>query len=131
MASVARSGWRRARSSIAGAVAEATSGAVERELAIHGEREVEILRQMSDVLQELGRLSGDVGVARDSLEEAKAGVRELTVVVQTLAASLAEMRQQLEAQMEAANETTEILGRLLASARSRLEALEDAAGSPR
>ena len=97
MPSVARSGWRRAKSSIADEVAARMEG--------HAAREQEILRQLTDVFKEIVRLSEEVS--------------QLSRRVADLAATVS-------VQVDVDNQSTELLGRLLAQARARLDALEEA-----
>ncbi|HEV8065268.1 MAG TPA: hypothetical protein VGP46_10575 [Acidimicrobiales bacterium] len=116
MASVARSGWHRFRSSLADEVAARN----ERAIAESAEREAETLRQMSDVFSELGRLSRDVGVLHESLHELRVQSDQNHLL-------LDEIRSALNAMVDTDSEATAVLGRVLQSTRSRLDSLEDAA----
>jgi hypothetical protein len=84
------------------------------------EREEEILRQMTDVFKELARISVDLGAVWHAVEELRAHV-------DAQAATLAELLDVTSVQTEVGNQSTEILGRLLQSARARLDVLEGAA----
>ena len=95
MPSVARSGWRRAKSGIADEVAARLQ-----------EREEEILRQLGDVFKEIVRLSSEVA---------------------EISKRVAELADTVSVQVDVENQSTELLGRLLAQARARLDALEEAA----
>jgi hypothetical protein len=107
VASIARRVWHRVRSSLAD------------EVAARGvERDVELFRQMSDVFKELARISVDLGAVWHSVEGLRAQI-------DSQAATLAELLNQIDAE----NQSTEILGRLLQSARARLDVLEGAAQS--
>jgi hypothetical protein len=96
------------------------------------ERENEMLRQMSDVFSELGRLSRDIGTLAAAVHElqlkADAQAAALREIDEHAAARDGELLDTLTAHVAADNQSTEILGRLLQATRSRLEALEDAAG---
>ena len=79
-------------------------------VAVHGtSADAEILRQLSDVFKELAHLSA-------ALEETKGKLDNLADSVNE--------------QIENASESTELLGRLLQSARARIEVLEGARQSP-
>ena len=107
MASIARRGWHRVMSSFDARVVE---------------REEEILRQMTDVFKELARISVDLGAVWHAVEELRAHV-------EAQSATLAELLDVTSLQTEVGEQSTEILGRLLQAARSRLDALERAAPS--
>ncbi len=111
MPSVTRSGWRRVKASIAAEVATS--------LTDHAERETEILRQLSDVFKELNRLSVDIGTLKSQLDE-------LTGKVDSETAAIAELSDAMKVQLEVENQSTELLGRLVQSARARLEVVESA-----
>jgi septal ring factor EnvC (AmiA/AmiB activator) len=86
-------------------------------------RQDELLRQMADVFKELAHLSVDIGAIWRSVE----GLR---VQIDAQAAVLAEILDMTTVRMGVENESTEILGRLLQSARSRLDVLEEAVQNP-
>ena len=75
------------------------------------EERAEILRQLSDVFKELAHLSVDIGAVFRSLEETKVTIAQLGDAVTE--------------RTEVGNESLELLGRLLESARARIEALEE------
>lgn len=77
----------------------------------HTERETEILRQLTDVFGELKRLSAEVSALEQGIGDVHA---KLLQVISTVDASI-----------ETHIETTQLLGRLLESARGRLEVLEE------
>jgi uncharacterized protein involved in exopolysaccharide biosynthesis len=83
----------------------------------HAERETEILRQLADVSAELKRLSEQVAAREQAVSETNAKLQPLISM--------------LEASLETQLQTTELLGRLLESARGRLEVLEEALNSAR
>lgn len=112
MSSVARRGWQRVKSSVA----------VEVEARV-AEREMELLREMSDVFKELAHISVDLGAIWRS-------VQDLRAQVDAQAATLAELVEATTLQMDVANQSTELLGRLLQSARARLDVLEGVAQNP-
>jgi hypothetical protein len=84
------------------------------------EREAETLRQMTDMFSEVGRLSRDVGVLHQSLHELRVQSDENRLLLE-------EIRNVLNAMLDTDGEATAVLGRVLQSARTRLDALEDAA----
>lgn len=94
VASIARSGWRRASSSIAARTAAEVAPT-----------QAEILRQLSDVFAEIAKLSGAVG----ELEK-----------------RLADLGDSVSVLVDVENQSTELTGRLLAQARARIDALEEA-----
>ncbi len=103
--------WRRLKASLANEIQART----ETSLADHAEREVEVLRQLADVFKELALLSqslGDIGRAVAALER-----------------QLAEIRETVGMNLDVDGQSTELLGRLLASTRARLEAVEEAVRS--
>jgi hypothetical protein len=104
VASVGRSGVQRVRSSLAGVVKARVA------------REDEILRQMSDVFKELAHLSVDVGAVWQSVESLRAKVDAQTAMLSELLA--------VTTMVDAERQSTELLGRLLQSARARLDVLE-------
>jgi hypothetical protein len=67
---------------------------------------------MSDVFRELARLSVDIGAVWRSVEE--------------LRATLAPLVNAATVEVDAEQESTELLGRLLQSTRARLDVLEEA-----
>jgi hypothetical protein len=101
VASIARRGWQRVKLSFADEVA-----------ARSVERDAELFRQMSDVFRELARLSVDIGAVWRSVEE--------------LRATLAPLVNAATVEVDAEQESTELLGRLLQSTRARLDVLEEA-----
>jgi len=111
VASVARRGWRRVKSSLADEVVARTD-----------QREAEILRQLSDVFSELARLSRDVGAVWRALEDISSRLNEQ-------AAATAALVDSVNIQIDTDYQSTEILGRLLQSTRARLDVLEEAAQS--
>ncbi len=115
MSSVARANVRRLMSGFATEVA----GRNAQDFAESAERETETLRQMSDVLGDVGRLSVDVGAVWHVLGEVRAEVAETRKIVADLVTAL-------ETQIELTHQSTELLGRLVESARARLDALEEA-----
>jgi hypothetical protein len=94
MASIARRGWHRVKSSLADEVAARAL-----------ERDVELFRQLSDVFKELA-------VIRRCVEELRAQI---------------EAQAELGLQNDVESQSIEILGRLVRSARARLDVLEGAA----
>lgn len=104
MSSVARRGWHAVRRNVAGDLTE---------------RDAEVLRQMSDVFKELAHLSVDLGAVWRS-------VQDLREQLDVQAAVLAELVDATTLQIDLGNQSTELLGRLLESARARLDVLEGA-----
>lgn len=80
-------------------------------------RETEILRQLTDVFAELKRLSAQASALQGVSDELKAKLEHLVSAV--------------DADIETHIQTTQLLGRLLESARARLEILEEAENSPK
>jgi ABC-type transporter Mla subunit MlaD len=135
--SVARSGWHRAKSSITDEVVSRTTEALATALKDHAEREAEMLRQMSDVFRELSRLSVDVGAVWRAVGDAKAQLVDVEKKVDDLhrkleaqAVAVAELTDTLGVQIDVETQSTELLGRLLQSARTRLEVVEKAVQAP-
>lgn len=122
MSSVARSGWRRAKSSIADEVSERTAAA----LADHAERQVEMLRQMSDMFREIARLSVDLGAVWQTLVQTRAELTEARELLASLNSVTSELRDTVSVQVDVENQSTELLGRLLTSTRSRVDELAEA-----
>lgn len=91
------------------------------------EREAETLRQMSDLFSEVGRLSVDLGAVFQAVEQLRAEIRDSRADLASLHAEAAVLSEAVTNQIEAANQSVEALGRLLQSARSRIDALEEAA----
>jgi len=112
VASVARRSWHRVKSSLADEV-EARVAA----------RQEELLRQLSDVFKELAHISVDLGAVWQSLEALRLQVDAQAVV-------LDDVLEMTTVRLGVANESTELLGRLLQSARSRLDVLEGASQNP-
>jgi len=108
VASAARRGWRRVKSSLADEVVARTTG-----------EDNEILRQLSDVFSELARLSRDVGAVWRAVED-------MSTRFNAHAAELAALVDAVNAQVDTDYQSTEILGRLLQSTRARLEVVEEA-----
>jgi len=113
--SITRSVWDRMRASVVTDVAERGT-----------DKETELLRQMADVFKELARLSVDLGALWSSLEETKGKLDEVGRKLDVQASVLAELTDTVNEQIEVGNESTELLGRLLQSARARIEVLEGA-----
>jgi hypothetical protein len=90
-------------------------------VARSAKREEEILRQLSDVFKELAHLSVDV--TKGKLDDAH---RKLDAQ----AAILSELSDTVNEQIDIGNESTELLGRLLQSARGRLDVLEGSRQNP-
>jgi ABC-type transporter Mla subunit MlaD len=115
VASVGRSAWNRMSSGI---------------VARSAKREEEILRQLSDVFKELAHLSVDVGALWSSLEETKGKLDDAHRKLDAQAAILSELSDTVNEQIDIGNESTELLGRLLQSARGRLDVLEGSRQNP-
>jgi ABC-type transporter Mla subunit MlaD len=115
VASVARKGWHRVKSSLADEVIARTE-------QLQSAREKEILRQLSDVFSELARLSTDVGAVWRAVEE-------VSTRLDAQATDIATLVDAVNAQIDIEYQSTEILGRLLQSTRARLEVLEQASPS--
>ena len=113
--------WNRALSGLASKVP--TRGAIENAQA-------EVLRQMSDVFKELAHLSVDVGALWSSLEETKVKLDEANRKLDAQTRLLSELSDTVNEQIDIGNESTEILGRLLRSARDRLDVLEGSRPQP-
>jgi hypothetical protein len=122
-----RSRWLRMRRSLGDEVAArldtALAGHASREtealerIAVLGEQVTALLAQMSDVFKELGLISEANGELRRAVDDMD---RRLT-------GKLADLGDTVDSSLEVDNQSTELLGRLLASARARLDALEEAA----
>ncbi|MFZ0172351.1 MAG: hypothetical protein WAL04_11770 [Acidimicrobiales bacterium] len=119
MTSFPRSVWDRMRSSVAAEVA-----------ARGTDNEAELLRQMTDVFKELAHLSVDLGAVWSSLEETKGKLDEMGRRLDVQATVFAEFTDTVNEQIENDSESTELLGRLLQSARARIEVLEGGRQSP-
>jgi hypothetical protein len=115
VASVTRSAWNRMSLGIAGRSAK---------------HEDEVLRQLSDVFKELAHLSVDVGALWSSLEETKVKLDEANRKLDAQTRLLSELSDTVNEQIDIGNESTEILGRLLRSARDRLDVLEGSRPQP-
>ena len=92
--------------------------------------EAEILRQLTDVFKELAHLSTDLGAVWRSLEETKVKVDDLNRKLDAHATVLIHLADALNEQIDGSNESTQLLGRLLQSTRSRLDVLEGARQEP-
>jgi hypothetical protein len=99
------------------------SGLVDEIEARVATREDELLRQMSDVFKELARLSVDLGAISRAVE----GVQEK---LDAQAVLMVELTETTRIRLDATYESIELLGRLLESARSRLDVLEEVAREP-
>ncbi len=95
-----------------GRLASRLTSVIDVALRGHTERETEILRQLTDVFGELKRLSAETSALEQGISETNARLEQLIGTV--------------EASIETHVQTTQLLGRLLESARGRLEVLEEA-----
>ncbi|MGH9303900.1 MAG: hypothetical protein ACRDZ5_05730 [Acidimicrobiales bacterium] len=125
-------GWQRMKVSLAD---EVHSRLARAELD-SAEREAEMLRQQSDVFSELTRLAetlgglhGKVDALHAKLDALHAKLDAAATAVEAELRELRELRDILSVQLDAENQSQELLGRLLSSARSRLDALEEAAAA--
>ncbi len=111
--------WQRAKISIADEVHSRLRRAEEDS----AEREAETLRQLGDVFSELRRIAETLGELHRKLDGLQAKVDALTAAFEGRAA---ELRDMVAVQMDADGQSQELLGRLVASTRSRLEVVEEA-----
>jgi len=93
--------------------------------------QAELLRQMGDVFKELAHLSVDLGALWNSLEETKrkldalnGRLDQLTGRLDTQADAIGELAAAVNDEIDTANESTDLLGRLVQSTRTRLDLLE-------
>lgn len=123
MASLARRGWRRAKSSIA---EETAARLAERQAALLGELP-QAMKDLCDTLRERQDLVlSQLPAVFAQLTEIANTLASLSSTVDELGKRVSELAGTVAVQVDVENQSTELLGRLLAQARARLDALEEA-----
>jgi len=122
-----RRGWRRVRTSLADEVALRVQEALGDYEARERERFSELVAQLALVLAQLSDVFKELALISEANGEMRGALGSMD---ERLSAGLAELGDTVEVSLDVDNQSTELLGRLLASARARLEALEEAVHPP-
>lgn len=122
-----RRGWGRVRTSLGDEV----SRRVREALADYEVREAESRRRVQDIAEQVASVLAqltDVFKELKLISEANGEMRRaLGAMDERVSAQLAALGDTVDASLDVDHQSTELLGRLLASARARLDALEEAA----